>query len=1103
MAPATASNDLHLKRSPPDSDHRPRKRVATAKVEPSTPTRANGHAATPLDAMVSRQPAPSRRKNTFAPGAIVRVALRHFVTYDACQFCPGPHLNMIIGPNGTGKSTIVCAIALGLGGATSLLGRAKDISEFVKHGYERASIEIELQGHPSSRNPIIKRSIQRSNNSSSWKINGNAATFKDVQILVKSFRIQVNNLCQFLPQDKVCEFAQLSPSELLRETQKAAGAVELAGWHEQLIQLRNNEKHLAATTQEARQIIETLEKRNSVQEREVQRYEEREGILRQIKILETRIPLAEYAVAKDQYDEARAARKQAHRVVKQLREQSNPHMDRKRAVEDQIRDTEGVKNEMQRHSREANQRFGKKMTEVEKLDSECDNLRSRLSEIRNREATYKRQMAEVKQEIDHLQRDIAAGPPNESAVGINAEIADITCQTTQLYEKVSEVQSKQQEIARQSHDYQTQIGAMHQQLRDLEDVRNQRLEFLRNFSPDTHRAVRWLRDNRDKFREQVFEPVCLEINVSNPAYCGAIETLLPASSMKAFVCQTEEDYRTFTREVNDGLRLKVNAVMFGNKTLDDYPPPVPMAQLQTMGFTQYALDFVDGPAPVLVALCELDRLHATPISRGDVDNETVDNSQLLRQYIACNTLYTIQRSRYGRRLPFVQANPLKQSRFLRQSSNVERKAELERNIENLRQQLSSNEYQVRELKQAENDLRDQDHSLRRTKDQLVQQKRELQSQRRDYERKKVQLESSKSRLHDLKQAPRQDEALCTDIRTKLHSLAVRRGRCVIQSKECLQKSLDAQLQHTQAFLAHLQAVTQLAQVDRELEAFDRELREASEAFHDAEARLKETKATVTTLLQKAEAVKASVDDAFWVEVQQYGQDYTLDQLQAALISERTKAELTQAANPAVIEQYQARCQEIDRRKANLQDQQTQLTQIQATMGALRTQWCAQVSDMVTTISQHFAAAFERIGCAGEVRLSPHEDFDKWGIDILVKFRQHDDLQALTGQRQSGGERSVSTILYLMALQELAVAPFRVVDEINQGMDPRNERMVHRQLVNVACETLTAQYFLITPKLLPNLDYHPRMKVLCIYNGEWQPDKFPLNKYISNKRRAPT
>lgn len=34
---------------------------------------------------------------------------------------------------------------------------------------------------------------------------------------------------------------------------------------------------------------------------------------------------------------------------------------------------------------------------------------------------------------------------------------------------------------------------------------------------------------------------------------------------------------------------------------------------------------------------------------------------------------------------------------------------------------------------------------------------------------------------------------------------------------------------------------------------------------------------------------------------------------------------------------------------------------------------------------------------------------------------------------------MSTIFYLMALQSLARAPFRVVDEINQGMDPRNER----------------------------------------------------------------
>lgn len=52
--------------------------------------------------------------SSFIPGSIVRVQLKNFVTYDYVEFFPGPYLNMILGPNGTGKSTIACAICLGL-----------------------------------------------------------------------------------------------------------------------------------------------------------------------------------------------------------------------------------------------------------------------------------------------------------------------------------------------------------------------------------------------------------------------------------------------------------------------------------------------------------------------------------------------------------------------------------------------------------------------------------------------------------------------------------------------------------------------------------------------------------------------------------------------------------------------------------------------------------------------------------------------------------------------------------------------------------------------------------------------------------------------------
>lgn len=59
------------------------------------------------------------------------------------------------------------------------------------------------------------------------------------------------------------------------------------------------------------------------------------------------------------------------------------------------------------------------------------------------------------------------------------------------------------------------------------------------------------------------------------------------------------------------------------------------------------------------------------------------------------------------------------------------------------------------------------------------------------------------------------------------------------------------------------------------------------------------------------------------------------------------------------------------------------------------------------------------GCDGEVRLAEVESYKKWGIEIRVRFRSVADegkMSVLDKRVHSGGERSVSTILFLMALQ---------------------------------------------------------------------------------------
>jgi len=62
-----------------------------------------------------------------------------------------------------------------------------------------------------------------------------------VEQLVSNLGIQVGNLCQFLPQEKVTDFARMSPQELLENTEKAV-CIPLAD--DCLTHLHSSRQHL-------------------------------------------------------------------------------------------------------------------------------------------------------------------------------------------------------------------------------------------------------------------------------------------------------------------------------------------------------------------------------------------------------------------------------------------------------------------------------------------------------------------------------------------------------------------------------------------------------------------------------------------------------------------------------------------------------------------------------------------------------------------------------------------------------------------------------------------------------------------------------------------
>lgn len=226
----------------------------------------------------------------------------------------------------------------------------------------------------------------------------------------------------------------------------------------------------------------------------------------------------------------------------------------------------------------------------------------------------------------------------------------------------------------------------------------------------------------------------------------------------------------------------------------------------------------------------------------------------------------------------------------------------------------------------------------------------------------------------------------------------------------------------------------------------------------------------------------------------------VDEVDAA-IEEADKVLNQYDANPEVLRQYNKLKDEIELVEEQLAAFTSTREKGLNMLTEQRKDWETRLEKYVDKVNTLFTVYMSEMGCTGEVHLTkgptPENDeertgnFKQWGLEIRVSFREGCKAEVLSAQRHSGGERSVSTILYLMALQDMMVAPFRCVDEINQGLDERNERLVFSRIVANSCRAPGAtptehsgQYFLITPKLLPNLTAmeEEAMTLLFVFNG---------------------
>lgn len=584
-----------------------------------SPFLPNGHSSNGNGALQQETLHPASSKSKHQPGSIVRVKLANFVTYTAVDFLPGPSLNMVIGPNGTGKSTLVCAICLGLGWGPQVcrtsslsrrpvtnslqhLGRAKDVSEFVKHGEQEANIEIELAADPHRhrRNPVIRCNIKRENNKSTFSIDGKASNKKAVIELCRSFTIQIDNLCQFLPQDKVVEFAAMTPVELLRSTQRAVAPQEMLDMHDELKEHRQKQKTIQAKVETDQDALQNLENRQRMQADDVQRMRDREVIKERVRLLEASRPFAAYRDAQQKHKNSKERRIAAKEELNQLEKDVEPSLRAVNAKQAYQRQVELVSKERKGLVQNAER-------DADNVDQKLKNLHERKGELeaevgaeKNAGKESRKDIARLEQNIINLKKRIAEPQPDTDISRYNERIREKGRAVDDASRKVAELKRKQEDIGQRGKDKNQRILQAKRDLENLESQAGQQENKLRAISSDTFRAWEWIKQHQDEFEKHVYGPPIVECSVTDLNYVDQIETLLQRTQMLMITCQTKDDFKKLSNILHDRLHLAEVNMQHMDGTLDNFQPPIPRDELGRYGLTGWALDYITGPEPVML-----------------------------------------------------------------------------------------------------------------------------------------------------------------------------------------------------------------------------------------------------------------------------------------------------------------------------------------------------------------------------------------------------------------------------------------------------------------------------------------------------------------------
>ncbi|XP_056692148.1 structural maintenance of chromosomes protein 5 isoform X2 [Spinacia oleracea] len=877
----------------------------------------------------------------------------------------------------------------------------------------------------------------------------------------------------FLPQDKVCEFAKLSPVDLLRATENAIGDPQLAMQHDALIEKSGQLGRLQRAVDGNKVTLNQLQAQHAEQERDVERVRQREDLLDQVALLKKKLPWLKYDQNKAEYLEAKKRVEDANKKYVEAAKILNDLLEpiKQQEEEKALQDSKGktVQNTLSRIAQRCKQLQENEIQwEVDVTGKYKD-----MEELKRHEESRQQRILEARDDLAAAELGLANLPPYEPP---RDEFERLGAKIVELEHNAKEIREQKTENRDIWSEHRKELTRLDESLKAMENKNYKLLEGLKNSGADKiFEAHRWLKEHRGQLKREVYGPVLLEVTVKDQSHADYLGGQVPHYIWKSFITQDPGDRDFLAKNMKSFNVPILNYVPNEERHRDSFRISEEMRKL---GIHARLDQIFDAPAAVKEVLISQSGLDNSYIGTVETDRRADEVEKLgIHDFWTPANHYIWSRSRYGGHVSASVVSVSRSSLLSCSSDNTE--------IETLRSKKIELQQKINEFDESLKSLQSELNQIENEASKYYKQREEV-TGRVQYEKRRRKLLENRRNQTMCKLKSIEEEG---DVDSQIASLAdqavnlnVQRFHNAIEIKNLLMEALKNKWSLAEKRLSVVEIDVKIRESEMEIRQQNSFTTEASKQLQQCKKEVERHKELLTKAKKYAESIATITPEIKEAFLKMPG---TVEELEAAIQDNLEQASSILLLNHNVVAEYEMRRRKIEALARTLEEEEHGLRTLLAEIDALKASWLPTLQNLVSQINGTFGHNFQEMAVAGEVLLDEHDmDFGAYGIVIKVKFRQAGQLQVLSAHHQSGGERSVSTILYLVSLQDLTICPFRVVDEINQGMDPINERKMFQQLVRASSQPNTPQCFLLTPKLLPNLDYGDACTVLNIMNGPY-------------------